>query len=310
MENLKLTNIIRKLATREEFTNEEKRLNEIAIENAKENGYVVNGQYNIELRNLIPSNVYDDQVNNIGLTKKDNDITNILEKTNLVTNCKNRFKFPFVTLDNIEWGIPRNNLTFETNKQLSAHRLAAQFELSTEIVLSANNIEKQLTDLTISAIYQKLVQTMFSSIYNSEECPDGLLNNIQPTEITDTDSLINLQNELDTKSDNAIWIISPKAKKELFKLNKTERIFDDGKLLGNDYIFTNLLEDNKICYIDLKKLIIAQFGVIGISVDSYTKKIHGRNVVTIDSYFDFAIANNEFIKVGEFRNNDSEQNNE
>ncbi|MBP5424852.1 MAG: hypothetical protein J6Y33_02105, partial [Prevotella sp.] len=83
-------------------------------------------------------------------------------------------------------------------------------------------------------------------------------------------------------------------------LQLTSNIFCNGMFLNSPYICTNLVEDTYLIYIDLSKVCLTQFGLMGVSVDAYTHAKDGYVDVIVEGYFDYSLANNKFIKVGKF----------
>ena len=83
-------------------------------------------------------------------------------------------------------------------------------------------------------------------------------------------------------------------------MHSTNRLFDNNKLLQSDIVYTNDIANDYLIYVDLQKVLLANFGVIGITLDNVTKSVEGKTILTIDGYFDYDIANNTFLSVGKF----------
>lgn len=300
MEQIKLSEIIKKLSNKKEFNVTEKRINEKAIRNAKEHGYLTTGQFNCEMRDISLNNLYTDTAKTNGFIKKDNDVNNILSQTTFVDNAVNSFNYPFVDFRNIVWGNPLDSVEIDSVRKLSPKRLSAQINLSNEILNGVTDIDKQLTEMVINAIYQKLIESVFSTNSGDTESPEGILYDVSAQTLSDVEDITNIQLDVDKLSDNGTFICSPTAKQSLNKLNASNKVFDNGKCLNSNIIFTNLIEDKYLCYCDLTKIVIGSFGTIGITVDSYTKKHLGQTSITIDSFFDFTKSNEGFISLGKF----------
>jgi len=292
---MNILNIIQKLANNKELSKTEILENENVIKRAKEKGFVTQSQYNIELRNVINSDI---QTKVLPINYKQNDIKLIIDKCQYIENAKSQFKFPFVTNNNVEWGVPMCNGVIES-KTLKPYRIATQLDLSLSVInCNSEDIKKQFTQMLIDSIYYKVLQTAFSSNLDLTNAPKGLFYGKTQIDISDVKGLQQMQKAVDVESENAIWLVSPNAKEKLFEINADSHIFNDGKMLGNDYIFTNLVENGKICYIDLGKLAIANFGVLGITVDNFTQKANGNVRITVDAYFDFDICKDSYLSVG------------
>lgn len=293
---MELLDIIKKLANKIELSKIERTQNENAIKRAKEKGFVTQSQFNIELRNVINPNFAQTKV--LPIQYKNNDIQFILDKCQHIENAATNFKFPFITNNNVKWGIPEGNGIIES-KNLKPYRIATQLDLSLSVLnTNSGDIENQFTQMLIESIYFKVLQTAFSTTIETELNPKGLFANLNIYDISDFADLQQIQKFVDDESDNGLWLISPTAKAKLFKINADSQIFNDSKLLGNDYIFTNLVEDGKICYIDLGKLAIANFGLLGVTVDNFTQKANGNVRLTVDAYFDYDIAKDSYLSVG------------
>ena len=300
MNNINLFEIVNKLANKKELTIKEKRINDEAIKKAHAHGYNSTSQFNFEMRDLINGNNMQNVEVKQYLTKDNDNINTLFEKVVFVDNSTSSYKFPFVEFNNVAWGIPNDSITIENKKTLKANRLAAKISLSKSVLQSNENIEEQLTELAITAIYQKLFESIFSNSSGDTEQPEGIIYNISAYTLSDVESLTNLQYNIDKFADNCIWLISPKAKQKLNEINATSKIFDNGKLLNSDYIFTNLVNDGYLLYVDLSKLVISQFGVCGITCDTYTQAKEGKVIITLDTYFDYSFADNKYLGVGVF----------
>ena len=288
--------IVKKIANNKELSKTEISFNEKAIKRAQERGFNTQSQYNIELRNIIAPNNAQTKV--LPIQYKNNDIQMILEKCQHIENATTNFKFPFITNNNIRWGFPDGNGIIES-KNLKPYRIATQLDLSLSVLnTNSGDIENQFTQMLVESIYYKVLQTAFSTTFETELNPKGLFANQDIYDISEFADLQHIQKFVDDESDNGLWLISPTAKAKLFKINADSQIFNDSKLLGNEYLFTNLVEDGKICYIDLGKLAIANFGLLGVTVDNFTQKANGNVRITVDAYFDYDIAKDSYLSVG------------
>ena len=122
---------------------------------------------------------------------------------------------------------------------------------------------------------------------------------MQPTTITTKDDLIDFQYQQDKQSSNNVWVISAGAKNKINKMDFHPLINDD-KLLNSEVICTNLCEDGFIAYLPLNYLCVAEWNIVSINVNPITKAVEGNVEIYVDAYFDFAMANDTLIKVGQF----------
>ena len=152
--------------------------------------------------------------------------------------------------------------------------------------------------ILIKAIYNKLVESILCDSAETEDQPKGIFNGLSATTISALADLATLQYGGDKEKTQNVWLISPKAKAEILKLNPT--IFNDGKFLGGDYILENRMQDGYIAYLPLDLLVVAQFGIVEICTDNVTDAINANTKVYIDTYFDFDFLDNTKIQLGVF----------
>ena len=112
------------------------------------------------------------------------------------------------------------------------------------------------------------------------------------------DTITALQYNGDKNKTKNTWLISPKAKQELIKLNPL--MFSNGKFLGTDYIFENRMEDGLIAYLPLDLLVIGEWSINSLLVDPITDMINGNCKVYLDTYYDFYFADASVIQLGNF----------
>ena len=300
-DKLNLFQVVNKLANKEKLSISEQRINDLATKRAKEYGIAPTSHFNFELRDLVKPNWANSDTKYIS---NDRDIKEFLNRVTFVENVKNSTKFPYVEFENIKWGTPTNNGLVENEKIHKANRLAERLSISKLLLLSQQDFQSNMEQMAVNALYQKLFSTMFSTAEENttenEESPKGLINDDDAITISGVTDIIDLQNNVDKVSDKGIWVISPTAKKELNNLQLTSNIFCNGMFLNSPYICTNLVEDTYLIYIDLSKVCLTQFGLMGISVDAYTHAKDGYTDVIVEGYFDYSLANEKFIKVGKF----------
>ena len=128
--------------------------------------------------------------------------------------------------------------------------------------------------------------------------PKGIFNGLSASTLSAITDLATLQYDGDKLKTDNVWIISPKAKSEILKLNPL--MFNDGKFLGNDYILENRMQDGYIVYLPLNLVTVAQFGAVSITLDNVTDVVNGNVKTYIDTYFDFDFLDNTKIQLGVF----------
>lgn len=158
----------------------------------------------------------------------------------------------------------------------------------------------------IKAVEERLIETILTSSQGIvDEKPSGIFYNVSKSSLSSLDSLIDLSYNLDlTKNDNLVYLVSPKAKQMILK--EDNKAFNDGKLLGKEFILENKLEDGLIAYLDLSKLMITQFGETEIVIDPYRQAVNGLYVISLNSWYDFGYLDNDYLRVGDFMANNEE----
>lgn len=298
MENkqINLLQIVRNIVDGKAETIDQKLINERAIKKAKQNGFSPTAMFNFESRALISTPITNETETQ--QFSKDSDVTKIMQNVVYYPNCVNNMKVPFVQYDGIEWGYPftSNNTTIETQK-LHGHVLGACIEISMSTLHGNDNFLAEFEKTIMKAMWQKLISTMFSTQQNRDDydIPSGLFYNRECTTISDVETLAAIQYSVDKNSDNAIFLISPKAKQQLNKMHAQTPIFEGGKLLNSNIMFSSLVEDGYLCYVDLSKIVVTEFGVMGIDIDNATRKSDGKVRLIISGFFDFAIASDALL---------------
>lgn len=266
---MNILNTIKKLNNKQPLNNEEKSINERAIKKANENGIAPIANYNVEMRALltIPSATKVHQ-----LQSNTNVLHPLLDKVQYVENAQSNIIYPFVNITNVQWG--NGALATQlTSKPLKPHRICAQIEISkTFLNCNDESITQQFQDALINSIFDKVFATMLSDSEGTQDAPKGLLNGIELTTITSIDDLTNIQQSVDDFTNNGMWICGAKAKKHLNVMHSTSNLFDNNKLLQSDVIYTNDIANDYLIYVDLQKILLANFGVIGITLDNVTKR--------------------------------------
>ena len=300
-DKLNLFQVVNKLANKEKLSTSEQRINDLATKRAKEYGIAPTAHFSFETRDLVKPDWANSETHYIS---NDKDLTELISRVTFVENVRNSTKFPYVDFENIKWGTPTNNGLIENEKIHKANRLAERLSISKLLLLSQPDFQLNMEQMAINALYQKLFSTMFSTAEENttenEESPGGLINADDAITISGVSDIIYIQNQVDKVSDKGIWVISPTAKKELNNLQLTSNIFCNGMFLNSPYICTSLAEDGYLLYIDLSKVCLTQFGLMGVSVDCFTHAKDGYTDVIVEGYFDYSLANSKFISVGKF----------
>jgi hypothetical protein len=300
-DTLNLFQVVNKLANKEKLSISEQRINDNATKRAKEFGIAPTAHFSFETRDLVKPNWANSDTKYIS---NDKDLNELISRVTFVENVRNSTKFPYTEFQNVKWGTPTNNGLIENEKVHKANRLAERLSISKLLLLSQPDFQSSMEQMAVNALYQKLFSTMFSTAEENttenEESPKGLINADDAITISSVSDIIDLQGDVDKVSDKGIWVISSTAKKALNNYQLTSNIFYNNLLLNSPYICTNLVEDTYLIYIDLSKVCLTQFGLMGVSVDAYTHAKDGYTDVIVEGYFDYSLANEKFISVGKF----------
>lgn len=299
-QRLNLLDVMNRVANRIALTPQQEELNQRATQKANENGMNAIGMYNIEFRDL---------VNNTAITNTKRAETQsgeiddtFLSKITFYPNLKANLKAPYFDESTCQWVAVGNAISANTDtitsEYLTPHRLATKTDFSMQILRQSGSFYNEVNEILLKAIYNKLVASILSDSAETEDQPKGIFNGLSATTISAITDLATLQYNGDKQKTNNVWIISPKAKAEILKLNPT--IFNDGKFLGSDFILENRMQDGLIAYLPLHLITVAQFGAVSITLDSVTDAIHSNVKTCIDSFWDFNYLDNTKIQLGVF----------
>ncbi len=238
-------------------------------------GITAVGHFNCEMRTLL---------NGSGITSTQRAETkssemddNLLSMVTFYPNLKANLKVPYFDENTCQWkeegySISENTDTL-TSKYLTPHRLTTKIDFSVSILRQSGKFYEEVNDILIKAIYSKLVETILSDDAETTDQPKGIFNGVSVNTISAIADLATLQYNGDKQKTNNIWLISPKAKAEILKLNPT--LFNDGKFLGSSYISENRMKDGLIAYLPLDLVVVAQFGAVQITVDNVMDVVNG-----------------------------------
>ena len=238
----------------------------------------------------------------------------IFDHINVYENPFVNVSVPYMTPNGIEWkqdGAATENHQLNS-KKLKPYRITTYCNVSNTLLNAHQNqiktdgepignedFKNQIINGLDNAIKQKITESIFSTFSGTTDQPQGILYDVSATTITSglTD-LISMQYDGDKNKTHNVWVISPKAKKELLSINAN--IFNDGKLLGSDYIALNEMEDGFIAYLPLDLIVMALWTIASVDVDSVTEARNGITRVIINSFADFDYLDKFKIQLGKF----------
>ena len=238
----------------------------------------------------------------------------IFDRINVYENPFVNVSVPYMTPNGIEWkrdGAATENHQLNS-KKLKPYRITTYCNVSNALLNAHQNqiktdgepignedFKNQIINGLDNAVKQKITESIFSTFSGTTDQPQGILYDVSATTISSglTD-LIALQYDGDKEKTHNVWVISPKAKKELLTIDAN--IFNDGKLLGSDYIALNEMEDGFIAYLPLDLIVMALWTIASVDVDSVTEARNGITRVIINSFADFDYLDKSKIQLGKF----------
>lgn len=299
-QRLNLLDVMNRVANRIALTPQQEELNQRAMEKAKENGMTAIGMYNVEFRDLVNNTAI---TNTQRATTQSGEIDDtFLSKITFYPNLKVNLKAPYFDESTCQWVAVGNAISANTDtitsEYLTPHRLATKTDFSMQMLRQSGSFYNEVNEILLKAIYNKLVASILSDSAETEDQPKGIFNGLSASTISAITDLATLQYEGDKQKTQNVWVISPKAKSEILKLNPT--LFNDNKFLGSEFILENRMQDGLIAYLPLHLITVAQFGAVSITLDSVTDAIHSNVKTCIDSFWDFNYLDNTKIQLGVF----------
>lgn len=247
---------------------------------------------NIQLRTItasgnVPTNVVTPLVQNRP--------KNLIEElgVNYLKECSAFFTYPIISGNTSQWvqegeQADFSNVVFESVK-LEPKRLLSYVEYSRDVTLNPDTqIAQAIESDLINSIYEKVQETMLNDTYDTAHTMS----------ISGYDDIVNFEYSATTKSiNNGVYVVSPLAAKKLKLMkNGDTPIYQNGTINGTKVYETASLSDERVIYGDYSKLLLAQWGVIDVTVDDKTAIHKGIIKLTINSYWNWAVTDkNAFL---------------
>ena len=228
-ERFNLLDAINRISNRIALSETQEMENRKAIEKAKEDGITAVGMFNFELRSMI-DDLGTKSGRTIAHTQSSEYDDDFIEKITFYPSLKANLKAPYYDENSCDWkevgyGITANTDTV-SSKYLTPHRLTTQVDFSVDILRQSGKFYNEVNAILIKALFNKLVETILSDGAETNDKPKGIFNGVSATTISTLADLATIQYDGDKQKTTNIWLISPKAKAEILKLNPT--IFNDG----------------------------------------------------------------------------------
>lgn len=287
---MEISDIIRKTNTNTGLNSSEKTTQDKLIAELREYGVVPKNAYTIRRSTILPI------VEKIGDVKYKTLGNDILAQCTHYTDLKSDTKLPYISSDYVSWGERHKEGNVNTsNIQLKYKVINTFIELPVSYNIESKSFNKQVTEALNNVIVDKVVKTMFSNEEGDEEKPFGLLYNKETKPITE-DNIKETIKEFYSNNNllKGTWLMSPNVYLYLY-LNFTKYFVND-KFFGYDYMVDNRVKEDYLLYIDLSKIVIADWSVYSVTVDNLTQKYRGYYRIFVDTFVDFALMDETAIK--------------
>nr|DAT39129.1 MAG TPA: major capsid protein [Caudoviricetes sp.] len=226
-----------------------------------------------------------------------------------MTGLKNDLKIPVMTGSEAQWESEREQNTGDSAAAFSSvtlkpKRISVVLPVSKQFLIqSSDSAEAILKENIMNAIAEKLQKTILSSNITDPKAPKGIFS-ATPEAGKTYAALCTLEAKVDDKNmgENRVYVASNKAKAAFRQLtkgtNSNVMVYDKGEIDGTPCLSTSSVVDNGFLYGDFSQLYIGQFGATEIIVDGYTRAAFGEVLLTVNAYFDAALAREGAIVSG------------
>lgn len=226
----------------------------------------------------------------------------------IMTGLKNDLKLPVLTGSEAQWESEREQNSGDTAASFSSvtlkpKRISVVLPVSKQFLIqTSDSAEAILKENIMSAIAEKLQKTILSSNITDPKAPKGIFA-ATPEAGKTYAALCTLEAKVDDKNmgENRVYVASNKAKAAFRQMTKAENgpmVYDKGEIDGTPCYSTSSVADNGFLYGDFSQLYIGQFGGTEIIVDGYSRAAFGEVVLTVNAYFDAALAREGAIVSG------------
>nr|DAF06185.1 MAG TPA: major capsid protein [Caudoviricetes sp.]DAI03579.1 MAG TPA: major capsid protein [Caudoviricetes sp.] len=218
-----------------------------------------------------------------------------------MTGLKNDLKLPSLIGSEAKWASEVGNVANDATASLNGvtlkpKRISVILPVSKQFLIqSSDSAEAILKENIMSAVAEKLQKTILSNVVNDATAPKGIYA-ATPVSAKTYKALCDMEAEADKKNlgQNRTYIVGNKAKAALRQLqkgtNNTQMVYDKGEVDGTPCLSTSSAPENAVLYGDFSNLYIGQFGGTEIVVDNYTRAAYGEVLLTVNAYFDAALA--------------------
>lgn len=262
------------------------------IEECRSNGIVPQNAYTIKRPELRAIQYFNSTEVQEAQTTPQSDL---LKDAQYFTNIKSNLKLPYLKTDDVVWGMINPNVSelHCTSCQLQPKRVSTFVDVSCAIDVQNKSFNKDIANVLNKAIVDKVIETMFSND-EIDEAPKGLFAYKTPKALNQT-NLFDCVLSVSKNKYNGTFILSPSA--FIYLYTNCKDLFDNGKLIGFNYVVDGRVKDKFAAFIDLSKIVIADWTITSITIDNITKMKDGFVRVLAESYVDFNILDLDAIEV-------------
>lgn len=225
-----------------------------------------------------------------------------------MTGLKNDLKLPVLTGSEAQWESEREQNSGDAAASFSSvtlkpKRISVVLPVSKQFLIqTSDSAEAILKENIMSAIAEKLQKTILSANVTDPKAPKGIFA-ATPEAGKTYAALCTLEAKVDDKNfgENRVYVASNKAKAAFRQMTKAANgpmVYDKGEIDGTPCYSTSSVADNGFLYGDFSQLYIGQFGGTEIIVDGYSRAAFGEVVLTVNAYFDAALAREGAIVSG------------
>ena len=227
-----------------------------------------------------------------------------------MTGLKNDLKLPSLVGSEAKWASEVGNVANDATAALNGvtlkpKRISVILPVSKQFLIqSSDSAEAILKENIMTAISEKLQKTILSNVTSDATAPKGIYA-ATPDSAKTYAKLCDLEAKADAKNigENRVYIVGNKAKAALRQLqkgtNNTQMVYDKGEVDGTPCYSTTSMPENGVLYGDFSNLYIGQFGATEIIVDNYTRAAYGEVLLTVNAYFDAALAREGAVVSGD-----------
>lgn len=227
-----------------------------------------------------------------------------------MTGLKNDLKLPSLIGSEAKWASEVGNVANDATAALNGvtlkpKRISVILPVSKQFLIqSSDSAEAILKQNIMTAVGEKLQKTILSNVTSDATAPKGIFA-ATPDSAKTYAKLCDLEAKVDAKNigENRVYIVGNKAKATLRQLqkgtNNTQMVYDRGEVDGTPCYSTTSMPENGVLYGDFSNLYIGQFGATEIIVDNYTRAAYGEVLLTVNAYFDAALAREGAVVSGD-----------